>query len=191
MLGDQVGKQEFELGQRIKRRREELGLSLRELGRRTDLTASFLSQLERGLTSTSLDSLRRIAQALNASLMHFLAELDTPRPVVRRGERAVIRMPDSGMEYQLLVPDRKRRMEVMIGRLGPGKHNAVSEPRREMTEECIYVLSGDLRISLNSEVYSMRAGDSIYFEGVELGSMENASEENSVEWISVITPPIH
>lgn len=66
------------IGRRIKSRRRELDLSLRDLAGRADLTASFLSQVERGKANVSIDSLRRISEALDVSMLHFL-ESGPPR----------------------------------------------------------------------------------------------------------------
>ena len=49
------------IGERIRVRRNELGLSLRALAKEVDLTASFLSQLERDQADPSIKSLRKIA----------------------------------------------------------------------------------------------------------------------------------
>ncbi|MEW5719924.1 MAG: helix-turn-helix transcriptional regulator, partial [Chloroflexota bacterium] len=57
------------MGNRVKERRTEIGLSLRELADKADLTASFISQVERNQTKPSIDSLRRIAEALGVSIL--------------------------------------------------------------------------------------------------------------------------
>jgi transcriptional regulator with XRE-family HTH domain len=181
---------ELDIGARIKQRREEVGLSLRELAKKTNLTASFLSQAERNLTNTSIDSLRRIAAALNVSILHFLAEARHQVPIVRKGNRAKLTLPDSGLTYELLVPDLTRKMEVFIGKLSPGKSNVVRKPLREPTEECILVLTGTLEIGLDSNLYDLEEGDSIYFDGGQLSSLSNSSETERVEWVSIITPPV-
>ena len=70
----------MELGDRVRERRQQLGLSLRDLAERSELTASFLSQVERGVTSPSIDSLRRVANALDVPVFHFLLEPDRETP---------------------------------------------------------------------------------------------------------------
>lgn len=62
------------IGLRLRKHRRKAGLSLRELARRAELTASFLSQVERGQTNISLDSLRRLGEALNVSFLYFLSD---------------------------------------------------------------------------------------------------------------------
>ena len=60
------------VGEHIRQRRKELGYSLRQLGTRTSLTASFLSQVENDQCSPSLTSLQRIATALEVPMFAFL-----------------------------------------------------------------------------------------------------------------------
>lgn len=203
------------IGGRLKKRRHRMGFSLRELARRTDLTASFLSQVERGQANASLDSLRRIAEALNVSMLYFLSEPaeETPEPaqapispatsgfvgsgdssaprydpVVRADARPQLTFTDSGVSYELLVPTLSRKMEVIRGEIPPGMHNVVRR-LREPTEEFIYVLSGLLRVELKSGTHLLQPGDTIYFQGMDLLDLTAASDENAV-WISVITPPV-
>ncbi len=191
------------LGQRIKGRRQEIGLSLRELAGKTDLTASFLSQVERDQTNPSIDSLRRIAEALQVSILYFLSEHAQPKelalaptpvalqyePVVRSTARPKLILPVSGVAYELLVPDLGRKMEAFAGRLAPGTGN-VARRLRVPTEEFIYVLAGVLCVGIGNAEHVLHPGDSIYFEGVTLHKLECASVDQDAVWISVITPPV-
>ena len=56
------------LGPRLRARREEQGIGLRELARRLNMSPSALSQLETGKTSPSVSTLRAIAAELGISL---------------------------------------------------------------------------------------------------------------------------
>lgn len=176
------------IGHRIKERRQEVGLTLRELGKRAGVSASFLSQVERGKVNTSLRTLRRIAEALDVSVLHFLSETRQHSPVVRASARPRLTVPQAGVTYELMVPSLSRKMEVFQGRVAPGTGN-FARPLREPTEECIVVLSGALLVGLESGEYVLYPGDSIYFEGVSLRKLACASDEEAV-WISVITPPV-
>ena len=192
------------IGERIKIRRLEMGLTGRELARRTGLSASFISQLERGKTNISLESLRLIAEHLEISILHFLAEelpslesqpnqeaVTLPKirdSVVRADNRPQLTFPDSGVCYELLARDLSRKMEAMCGRLSPGTGN-VARRLRLPTEEFIYVLSGSLIVGLSSGEHCLNPGDTIYFEGPDLLQLVCASEDEDAVWISVITPP--
>src|SRR5512139_1130118 len=90
------------VGARIRQRRNELGYSLRELGARTNLTASFLSQVENGQCSLSLASLQRIATALEVPMFAFLENSPPPTPVMRASERTRLDISDPEICYELL-----------------------------------------------------------------------------------------
>ena len=186
--------EEIDVGRRIRLRRETLGVSLRELARRTDLTAAFLSQVERGHANPSIGSLRRTATALDAKVYYFLSDDDTLEarrhlPVVRAGRRARLSSPDSVVEYELLTPDLARKMQIICGKVKPGSGNVVRH-LREATEEWIYVLAGVLCVRLEMEEYTLRPGDTIYFDGQNLRAIECASTDEDAVWISVVTPPM-
>jgi transcriptional regulator with XRE-family HTH domain len=76
-----IGENPDIVGSRIHKRRKELKLSLRDLGDQTQLTASFLSQLERGRSNASIDSIRKICSALGLTLFSLLSEDSSEKPV--------------------------------------------------------------------------------------------------------------
>jgi transcriptional regulator with XRE-family HTH domain len=65
-------------GELIRRRRQELGLSLRAVAERAGLSASLLSQVERGRTDPSVGSLRHIASALDLAVHQLAGEVAAP-----------------------------------------------------------------------------------------------------------------
>ena len=178
----------MQLGQRIKARRKELKLSLRDLAKQVNLTASFLSQVGRDLTSPSIESLRKISEALDVPIFYFLVEANTESPVVRRNQRRKLILPNSHLIYELLTPDLNRKLEVVMVALEPGEESAAI-PLRGHTEECIYVLQGQLEIALSDNVYHLASGDSIYFEGPMLRYLAARGDE-TLRYISIITPPV-
>ena len=178
----------MQLGHRIRARRKELGLSLRELEEKVGLTASFLSQVERDLSSPSIESLHLISQALDVPIFYFLLEPDKKSPVVRRDKRVELKLPDSDLTYQLLTPDLNRKMEAFLFEQEPDQEK-IAVRLNQLTEEFIYVLRGQLEIQLDEDVYLLGPGDSIYFEGPRLRRLA-ARGDITLRFISVITPPV-
>lgn len=84
----------MKIGQRIRQQRKKLGLSLRALGARTDLTAGFLSQIENDQISPSLNLLQSIAVALQVPMFFFLNGTHSSL-VVHSAERRKLYFPDS------------------------------------------------------------------------------------------------
>lgn len=176
------------IGQKIRKRRIDFGLSLRDLASQTNLTASFISQVERGITNPSLNSLRRIAESLEVPLLFFLTDSSKKSPVVRRNSRPRMEFESLAVTYEMLTPDLSHKMEAIIGTLECGTGNVV-RPLKVPTEEIILVLSGSLKVGLQEETYILNEGDSIYFEGYQLKELSCESDQKAV-WVSVITPPV-
>jgi len=176
------------IGERIRARRTELNLSLRDLAERVDLTASFLSQIERDLADPSIKSLRKIATALNVPMLHFLAREDVAAPVVRKDSRKRLLLPHSRVMYELLTPDLNRKMEMFLGKIQPSEES-VAQPLPQPTEECILVLEGALNIRLDDAEYDLEAGDSIYFEGPRLRVLRAIGDQPAV-FVSAMTPAV-
>jgi len=176
------------IGLKIRKRRIVYGLSLRDLAAKTNLTASFLSQIERGITNPSLNSLRRVAESLEVPLLFFLTDNSKKSPVVRRNARPRMELESQNVTYEMLTPDLSHKMEAVIGSVECGTGNVV-RPLKIPTEEIILVLSGSLKVGLQGEEYILNEGDSIYCEGSQLTELSCASEKKAV-WVSIITPPI-
>ena len=174
-------------GARIRERRRECGLSLQVLAARTGLTPSFISLIERDINSPSLELLRRIAEVLEVPLFYF-TETNGENPVVRHDQRTQIRFPPGHVVCELLVPDLRHRMEMLIARAHPSAGNIARAPKHD-SEECIYVMEGSLRVRLHDTDYVLLAGDSIYFHGSSLQEI-CAQGRRQATFISVITPPV-
>lgn len=175
-------------GKRIKKRRTEMKLSLRALAEKTNLTASFLSQLERGITNASLKSLQRIADELEVPLLYFLSDKSNTSPVVRAGQRAKLELDDDTISYELLSPNLAGKLEAMMRTLKPGGE-VIARPLSVETEQMIFLLEGELTVTLKNREYTLNMGDSIYFNGNDLVKL-TCSGDSQARWISVITPPV-
>jgi transcriptional regulator with XRE-family HTH domain len=179
------------LGDQIRARRKELGLSQGDLAKRAAVTAGFISQVERGATSPSIDSLYKISHALGVPVFQFLLEREAKSPVVREHERVLLTWPRFKPEltFQLLSPTTARQLEAFLTVWGPGEPGSTAVSGfGGTTEEFIYVLEGQLEINLADDVYVLGPGDSVCFEGVKLRGMKPQGDE-TVRFISVITPP--
>lgn len=175
------------LGARIREKRKENGLSLKELAEKTDLTPGFLSQIERELAEPSITSLRKIAEALGVAVFYFLMTDVHKNPVVRKGERQTLRFPNSHLSYELLTPDLNRQMEMFMGQLEPGAATC-DEPLTHPGEEVTHVLQGKMRIMIGEEEHILDAGDTIYYFCSIPHKIISIGKEDLI-FISTITPP--
>lgn len=175
------------IGAKIREKRKEMSLSLKELAEKTDLTPGFLSQIERDLAEPSITSLRKIAEALGVAVFYFLMSDIQVNPVVRKNERQQLVFPDSHITYELLSPDLNRQMEMFMARLEPGAATC-EDPLTHPGEEVTHVIQGKMWIQVGEEQHILEAGDTIYYFASIPHKIVSIGEEDLV-FISTITPP--
>ena len=177
----------MKIGKRIRTRRKELELSLRELGEMTGVSASFLSQVENDQVSPSLNSLQGIATALEVPMFYFLNEVKGGS-VVRADQRRTLYFSDSKIGYDLLTPDFSRKMMSFVIHLEPFARR-VAMPLARSTEQWMHVLAGRMMIKVNNDTHLLDPGDTIYYDGEALQEFCSNSDEQLVI-ICCITPPV-
>lgn len=175
------------LGEKIRTKRMEKQLTLKELAEKTGVTQGFLSQVERDIADPSITSLRRIAHALNVPIFYFLIDDEKTNPVVRKNQRKVLRFPDSHLTFELLSPDLNRSIEMMKARLEPGAVTC-DDPLTHPGEENIFIIQGQMKILIGEDVYILGEGDSIYYFSSIPHKIWSIGPEDLV-FISAITPP--
>ncbi|PZS38496.1 MAG: MerR family transcriptional regulator [Pseudonocardiales bacterium] len=174
-------------GHLLRELREESGLTLRELSEKTGLSTSLISQLERGVTSPSLQSIRLLAEALEVSIFQLLAADNRGYSYVPADRRRKLVMQHGEISYELLSPDTKRRLEVWLGTLSPGVTSG-DEPSVHPSEEFILVLSGQMEIEISGQRQTLGPGDAIQYDGSQPHMIWNHTDE-PLRFISALTPP--
>lgn len=71
LLIDVEQKLNIELGRRVRERRTDRGLTLKQLANRTSLSVSLISQIELGKSAASLSTLQKLATALGVRMTYF------------------------------------------------------------------------------------------------------------------------
>ena len=174
-----------QLGRRIRTLRTERGLTLTGLAARVGITRSFLSGVERGVAYPSLMVLRSIAAALEVPVFLLFTAPETNSIVVRKGARKVIRPPGAPVSYELVSPDLRRKIEMILVRLKPGLDSAAMAHEGE---ECALVLKGRVVMTVGDVDYELNEGDSIYYDS-GLPHKARAAGDEPAEIVSAITPP--
>lgn len=175
------------LGQNIRERRKELGLTMAQVAEATGLTASFISQVETGKTGTSIDSLRLISGALKTPIFQLLLnENDSVGMVTRKSKRLTLNLPDSHLMYELLIPDLNHSFELWMGHLEPGSPSS-ADLKGHQGEECLLVLQGVMQIELADEKHLLYPGDTIIYDGRVPHKATSVGDEELV-FLSVVAP---
>jgi transcriptional regulator with XRE-family HTH domain len=177
-----------EVGPTLRRLRVAAGKSLRELARDADVSAGFLSQVERGRADPSLASLKRIAAVLGIPLKQlFDSDPLTPSFVMRRRQRHEITFPDSGVTYESLSPRGDRQIEVWLGSIpAHGASNATKV--QHDGDEHILFLAGKARLEYGGDTVVLQPGDSAYL-AAGVGHRLLALSTNRVRFLSTAYRP--
>ncbi|AVQ21074.1 MerR family transcriptional regulator [Fusobacterium necrophorum subsp. funduliforme] len=178
------------IGEKIKKSRNEKSLSLRELAVKVDLSASFLSQIEQGKASPSIENLKKIATALDVRVSYLIEDDEVQKNVdfVKKENIKYIESRDSNTKMALLtVSHAEKTMEPILYEIGPGGESGRNSYSHS-GEEFIYITQGELEVYINDTVYKLKEGDSLYFKSNQQHRFKNSSKKET-KAIWVVSPP--
>ncbi|MFI8713023.1 helix-turn-helix domain-containing protein [Brevibacillus brevis] len=138
--------------------------TLKQIAEKTQLSISFLSQVERGKSSITLESLKKISEALGVSPGYFFSgESSGGNGQVRRAGKERSGLPHAPFVYEDLSSDLVNSMLVpILVTLSP--HGEKGTPFVHQGQEFIYVLEGVLTLLLGEEEHDLFPGDSIHMD---------------------------
>lgn len=179
------------IGEKIKELRIKKGMTLRSLGEAVDLSAGFLSQLERGLTTISVDVLQRISVELGVEFTYFFHEVkikDKKNVVMRGYEKEVYELVNSQFVYYHLSNNltNKHMLPRMIDIFPNEKQERLKGYSHE-GEEFIYVLEGILTLVLSDREEVLYPGDSAHYSSQSLHNWGNNTSKKT-RIIAIGTP---
>jgi transcriptional regulator with XRE-family HTH domain len=152
------------LGTRLRNRRQELGLTLKDVADQASLSVGFISQIERGITIPSLTSLINVCRVLKSEVGNFLTQPRGDKSVTRRDQRPIYALGDNAITYERLsaaFPGNVLRSVIFHD--PPGFR---SEPQSHEGEEMFFILEGALTIEIDGEPTVLDAGDSLHFPSI-------------------------
>lgn len=158
----------MDLGNTIRARRTELGMTLDALASKSRVSRAMLSDIEREAKSPTVRVLSQIAMGLGCTISELLGE---PAPkqnqdlqVLRKSQRQVLVEPQSGVERHTLAPVLLRHgIELNWLVVPPGESTGVFPPQPSGTLEHITLVRGALRCRLGSNEIALEEGDSLTF----------------------------
>ncbi|EUJ28521.1 putative transcriptional regulator [Listeria floridensis FSL S10-1187] len=176
----------MEIGNRIKNLRLSKNLTQEELGERTDLSKGYISQLERDLSSPSIETLFSILEVLGSTPKEFFDEEQGKQKVIyEKAERIFYEDEERGYHIEWLVPEsNEKEMEPVLLEINPGGCFKQFEP--SLSETFAYVLNGKVTVRLGKDHYEAKAGETIYFHAAARHQISNQTDEKA-ELILVAT----
>jgi len=172
------------IGLHLRQLRAKRRFSLAQVARAVGISVGFLSALERSQMSGSVGTLRKLARFYGTNILDFFDASDSSGRQVRPGERKVLQA-GPGVRMELLAWG-NTMMEPHLFRVAP--ESGSGDAYTHEGEEFLYVLRGELAITLHDDEYRLKPGDSFYFESGTPHRWKNSGRtETWVLWVN--TPP--
>lgn len=171
------------IGSKIRALRQRLKRTLDETATAAGISKPFLSQLERGHATPSITSLVGIARALGVAVQYFFDTPTEARSVCRGEELKFFGFGDSANLFGGLTNlSGGRKLEAILVRMPPGQKP--SEVTTHVGEEFLYVMSGQISLSLEGKTFRLQAGDTAHYESTVPHAWANtANEETVLIWV--------
>lgn len=152
------------LGRRIRRIRIEKGLTLKQIEADVGISATHVSEVERGRTSPTVGALARIALALGVRPSHLIEVPPAePQTITKPGNRLQLAAPDGRANSEVLIPtDSAAEISLFMVTMAPGFAEGVPGESRT-GDKIFHLLEGEADFELGDQVYPLAAGDTIHF----------------------------
>jgi len=157
------------VGEKIKHMRETQGLSIEELAKKTGFDVDMLENVEKENIIPPLGTMIRLSRALNTVMSSLFSsqEEQLNYSVVRVNDQKSAPLPTGRASYHSYIPlaaDLKdRHMDPFIVKLNPEKAKDVV-PSVHDGEELIYVIDGEVKITVEDKVEILGLGDALYLK---------------------------
>jgi transcriptional regulator with XRE-family HTH domain len=182
------------VGRRIRDLRRTRQLSLETVAARTALSIGFLSQIERGLSSPSLRVLATIADVLGVGIAALFGaspgtDGGSDQVVTRGSRRPELKLWRTGVSKQLLsAAGAENRLNLFLVHLEPGGSTG-DELYTHDGEEAGLVLEGEMMLTVDTETWTLKTGDSFRFASRRPHRFSNPADDAKavVLWVNCVT----
>jgi transcriptional regulator with XRE-family HTH domain len=175
----------IELGRRIKQERLRRSLTLKDIEAKVGISATHLSEVERGKSSPTVGVLEKIARALGTRAA-LLIDAAAGQPVSHTtpGQRRAMLTPDGTVRTETLSDSfAGSEISILLMTYYPTQVRTV-EPRSHEGEEFIHVLSGSLEVMVGDEQYALSEGDSLHFKSTRPHAYHNNGDTVCVVFVA-------
>jgi len=176
------------IGAQLKAARLAARKTMAEVAEQSGLTKGFVSKLERDLTNVSVASLIRLCEALDVSVGSLFEA--SVGEVVRRGDRPPINFGGRRMAEYLLTPSGEKRVQAILSDIEPGGGSGDEPYSLPADVEFVFVLAGQLQITVAGEQITLEQGDAFTFPPSTLHTFRVAPLAGRAQVLWVFSPAL-
>ena len=188
----------MDIGKRLKTVRQAHGMSQRDLASRAGLTNGTISLIEKNKTSPSIASLKRLLDAFPISMSEFFASVENAaenKVFYKKSEfieiapqKAGLSGPGAGLISLRQLGDVSHHALQILYEIYPAHSDTGAEMLSHTGEEAGIVISGQIEITVDSQIETLTPGDGYQFASHFPHRFRNVSDEKCVI-VSACTPP--
>ena len=178
------------LGEKIRSIRKSKDYTLNDLAKKVGLSVGYISQIERDLLKPTMDTLRKIADALDVS-PYMLMDAKSPQNLlVKKEDRVIMKFPNSKIFYEIVSPMPSKEFspaslvtQFEIESQGFDSETFLSHP----SEETVVILSGEMDIITETGTHHLEEGDSVLIPKNCMHRSVNTGDK-SVKGLCIMSP---
>ncbi|MFC4809392.1 helix-turn-helix domain-containing protein [Paenibacillus sp. GCM10023250] len=176
------------IGKNLQAIRKARGLSLDQTADLTGVSKAMLGQIERGDSNPTISIIWKIVNGLHISFTSLIEETKASVNYIRFADLEPFSEEDGNYRSYPLIPfEQGKKFEIYTVELEPGCMHA-SEAHYEGVEEYILMVRGVLRLTVQDDVYELKAGDALHFNADQPHSYENATDAKIVYYTLIHYP---
>lgn len=189
LLGEECEAGEEEkpsFGDKVKRLRKAHGLSVEKLAEMTGKDPEFVSEVESDQASPSVSFLLRLARALEVDPSTFLTSSERDAIRERRTEQFATRTQH--YSYLTLTPGAENEhLRAFMISIEPKQAHKPAAYKHE-GEEFVFVMEGELELTLGGKVHYLKKGESKHFDSETPHKLKSLSDEETRCLVVLYTP---
>jgi len=171
---------------KMKQLRQARKISFEQLATQTGLSQRYLKEIEEGVNIPPVAVVIQIAKALSVDSGSFLSAEEQEASRKRRRESFFKRT--QAYSYKTLTPDAEQKhMKAFLVTIDPKQDHKMVEYRHE-GEEFLYILKGDVAVSVGENQTLLKKGETLHFDSGITHRLSNLSEEEAQLLVVIYTP---
>ena len=149
------------LGENIRRERKRLGLTLEKFAKLVGTSKTTLQRIEKGVKAPKVDQLYEIAQLCRQPMEEFIQEESAG--ILRLNASRQKKVVGDDFEVSIICPYGVISRDMVIN-CYKGKTGAHIKPTQDRGYHWVYVIRGSCLFEHDGRQYTLKAGDSIYYD---------------------------
>lgn len=170
------------VGEKIKQKRVEKKITLEQLAQKAGVTKGLISQIENNRSVPSLPVLFALIHSLGENVKDFFEDLHDYHSnghvvIIQPKEHVPFQKePVKGFQYSRVFTKSvmSQTVDIVILELKPG----ANRKKFIQTEafECKYILDGSIEYQVENNLYSLKTGDTLFFDGRAKHRLKNTGK---------------